>query len=364
MRIALIVPGGLHPTGREQVVPSWLWLLERLGADHEVHAFALRHLATPATYSLAGTTVHDLGRPHGPWAQWRELQRALGRCGRFDVLHGYFAHPAGMLAAIAGRTRKTPTVVTCDSGEFVALADIGYGSQLRPGGRAAVAIACRLATRVHVTTRFMADQARAHGLDTIRIPVGVDSSRVAVRQPLAEGPPWRLLQVASLNRVKDQSTLLTALRIVREKMDVRLDLVGEDTLGGSLQRQAEESGLGDAVSFHGWRPHDGLPPFHNAAHLYVQSSRHEGDGIAVLEACAAGIPIAGSAVGYVSDLAPHAAMAVPPGDPAALAAAVSRLLQSPTERSSIAAAALEFARSHDADWTSRQLVELYAALAN
>lgn len=364
MRIALIVPGGLHPSGREQVVPAWLWLIERLAADHEVHAFALRHLTEPATYPLAGATIHDLGRPQGSWAQWRELQRALGSCGRFDVLHGYFAHPAGMLAAIAGRTLKTPTVVSCDSGEFVALADIGYGSQLRPGGRAAVAIACRLATRVHVTTRFMADQAKASaGVDTVRIPVGVDTSRVGVRPPLAEGPPWRLLQVASLNRVKDQSTLLTALRIVREKMDVRLDLVGEDTLGGVLQRQAEESGLADAVSFHGWRSHDALRPFHNAAHLYVQSSRHEGDGIAVLEACAVGVPIAGTAVGYVSDLAPRAAMAVPPGDPVALAAAVIRLLQNPTDRSSIADAAREFARSHDADWTSRKLLELYASIA-
>lgn len=363
MRIALIVPGGLHPSGSAQVVPALLWLIERLAGDHEVHAFALRHLAEPATYPLAGATIHDLGRPQGTWAQWRELRRALVSCGRFDVLHGYLAHPAGMLAAIAGRTLKTPTVVSCDSGEFVALGDIGYGSQLRPSGRAAVAIACRLATRVHVTTRFMADQAQAHGVDAIRIPLGVDTGRVSVRPPLAEGPPWRLLQVASLNRVKDQSTLLTALRIVREKTDVRLDLVGEDTLGGVLQRQAADSGLDDAVSFHGWRSHDALRPFHDAAHLYVQSSRHEGAGIAVLEAGASGVPIAGTAVGYVSDLAPQAAMAVPPSDPVALAAAVIRLLQNPTERSSIADAAREFARSRDADWTSRKLVELYASIA-
>ena len=364
MKIALIVTGGLHPSGREQVVPAWLWLLERLAMAHEVHAFALRHLAEPATYSLAGATVHDLGRPKGIWAQWSELQRALRSCGRFDVLHGYFAHPAGMLAAIAGRALKTPTLVSCDSGEFVALADIGYGSQLRPSGRAAVAIACRLATRVHVTTRFMSDQARARGVDTVRIPVGVDIDRVPRRQPPADGPPWRLLQVASLNPVKDQSTLLKALRIAREEMDVRLDLVGEDTLDGALQRQAAELGLVDAVAFHGWLPHDALAPFHDAAHLYVQSSRHEGDGIAVLEACAAGVPVLGTAVGYVSDLAPQGATAVPTNDARALAWAVVRLLQEPAERSATAAAARAFVLSHDADWTSRKLVELYRSLDN
>ena len=363
MRIALIVPGGLHPSGREQVAPFWLWLIERLAREHDVHAFALRHLPEPSTYPLAGAAVHDLGRPQGQWAQWRGLLRALQSCGRFDVLHGYFAHPAGMLAAIAGRVLKTPSVVSCDSGEFVAFADIGYGSQLRPGGRAAVAIACRLATSVHVTTRFMSDQARVWGVAPVCIPVGVDTSRVVPRQPPAEGPPWRLLQVASLNPVKDQSTLLKALRITRERLDVRLDLVGEDTLGGALQRHAAETGLADAVSFHGWRPHDHLRPFHDAAHLYVQSSRHEGGGVAVLEACAVGIPVVGTAVGYVSDLAPQGATAVPPNDPSALAAAIVRLLQNPAERRAIADAAAPFAMSRNADWTAQQLVELYQSLA-
>ena len=364
MKIAFIVTGGLHPSGREQVVPALLWLIERLAADHEVHAFALRHLSEASTYTLVGATVHDLGRPRAAWAQWRELQRALAGSGRFDVLHGYLAHPAGMWTAISGRTLKTPTVVSCDSGEFVGLADIGYGSQLRPGGRAAVAIACRLATRVHVTTRFMSDQAKARGIDAVGIPLGVDADRMTRGRPPDEGPPWRLLQIANLNRVKDQSTLLKALRIARERIDARVDLVGEDTLAGTIQREAADLGLADAVSFHGWLPHDALVRFHNAAHLYVQSSRHEGGGVSVLEACVAGVPVVGTAVGYVSDLAPRSAIAVPPNDPPALAAAIVRLLQHPAERRSIADSAYEFTSSHDADWTAKRLVALYKSLSD
>ena len=63
MKIAIVVPGGLHPSGQEQVVPSWLALFERLARSHEIHAFALKHLAEAQTYSLLGFTVHDLGRP-------------------------------------------------------------------------------------------------------------------------------------------------------------------------------------------------------------------------------------------------------------------------------------------------------------
>ncbi len=66
MKIAIVVPGGLHPSGQEQVVPSWLALFERLAKSHQIHAFALKHLEKPQSYSLRGFTVHDLGRPSAP----------------------------------------------------------------------------------------------------------------------------------------------------------------------------------------------------------------------------------------------------------------------------------------------------------
>ena len=44
--------------------------------------------------------------------------------------------------------------------------------------------------------------------------------------------------MASLSRVKNQRLLIDAFRIVREKVDAHLDLVGEDTLNGELQQHA------------------------------------------------------------------------------------------------------------------------------
>src|SRR4051794_9169154 len=126
MKIAIVVTGGLHPSGEEQVVPSWLELFERLGKMHQLHAFVLRHLSEAQTYQLRGFTVHDLGRPSAPlaltrWAQARALNRALDASGPFDLIHGFWADPAGQLAARAGRRLNIPSVVTCDSGEFVSL---------------------------------------------------------------------------------------------------------------------------------------------------------------------------------------------------------------------------------------------------
>src|SRR4030095_16606101 len=115
------------------VVPSWLALFERLARSHDIHAFALKHLEQPQTYSLRGFTVHDLGRPSASFglarrAQERALARALDRHGPFDLIPGFCADPAGQLSPRAGRRLGIPSVVTCDSGEFVALPSIAYVS--------------------------------------------------------------------------------------------------------------------------------------------------------------------------------------------------------------------------------------------
>ena len=178
MKIAIVLTGGLHPSGHEQVIPVWLWLIEQLARRHEVHAFTLRHLPAPASYPLAGAMVHDLGRPHGRWAQWKALRQALASEGPFDVVHGHWIDPAGILAALAGRRLRIPTIVTCDSGEFTSLPEIDYGMQRSPRGHALVRLACSLATHVHVTTVFMESLAHQHGVQSLRIPMGVDLARV------------------------------------------------------------------------------------------------------------------------------------------------------------------------------------------
>ena len=370
MRIGLVVTGGFDRGGRERVVPTLLWLVERLARRHQVHVFVTDYYPEPCDYPLLGANVHDLGRAPGPPGlrrvrMRRRLADAIGAHGPFDVLHAYLGLPSSIVAPIALRLR-TPTVLSLASGEFVAIDDINYGLQRRWIDRRALAQATRTAARVTVDTAFMAGLANAHGVETRVIPFGIDTRGF----PLAsrtEGPPWRLLRVASLNPVKDYPTLLLALAsIVQRGLDVRLDVVGEDTMNGAIQALTRTLGLDARVTFHGFQPTDRLADFYARAHLHVSPSRHEGAGVVMLEAASTGLVSVGSAVGHLSDWStslPERGVAVPPQAPQALADAIVGLLSDPPRRERIADAAREWTLAHDAEWTAQQFERLYAEAA-
>jgi glycosyltransferase involved in cell wall biosynthesis len=366
MRIGLVVTGGVDRSGRECVVPSLLWLVERLTRRHDVHVFVLHYYPEPCSYPLLGATVHDIGRVEGPPGLRRGLQRrrlaaAVESHGPFDLLHAYQGMPAVVSTRI-GRRLDIPVVVTLDSGELTSIDDIQYGLQRRWFDRCAVASAIRAAARVTVTTDFMARMV-PDGLSRAPvaiIPVGIDASCF----PLAtrvEGPPWRLLRVGSINAVKDYPTLLHALaHIVARGIDVHLDVVGEDTMNGAAQALTRTLGLESRVTFHGFQPIDCLAAFHARAHLHVVSSRHEAAGVVILEAAATGLVTVGTAVGYVADWHPDRAVAVPVGGPSALASAVIDLLADPPRRERLASAARDWTLAHDADWTAQHFERIYA----
>ncbi len=368
MRIAIIVTGGVDASGRERVVPALLWLVERLARRHDVHVFALHYYPEARTYPLLGATIHDIGRVDGPpgLRQFRvlaRLLRTLEETGPFDLLHVYWGMPS-VLATRAGRRLGVPAVITFDSGELVALDDIAYGLQRRLIDRRAIARAIKDAARITVSTAYMARMPALAGARVDVVPIGVDP-RLFPPGDSVDGPPWRLLRVASINPVKDYPMLLRALAALIARLpDVHLDIVGSDTLNGRAQALGRELGIDAHVTFHGFQPTDALAAFYARAHVHVMSSRHEAASVATLEAASAGVPTVGTAVGYVADWAGQdRAVAVAVGDHQALASAIRDLLEDPARRRRIAAAARAWTIAHDADWTAAQFERIYAEAA-
>jgi len=371
VRIGLIVAGGLDRSGRERVLPELLDFIERIARRHELHAFALQYYAQPCDYELRGAWVHDLGRVDRPrglrvWRMRRRLQAAIDGAGRFDLLHAYWGMPTGAVAVDVGAAAGIPVVVTLTTGELVAMDDIEYGLQRRRRDRAAVDRIFDRAAQVTVPTDYMRRLAGRHANRLVVMPMGLDRGRFAPAD-VAEGPPWRLLRVATINRVKDYPLLLRAFALVGAAApDTHLDIVGEDVLGGSMQALARELGLSARVTFHGYQPMDRLPAFYARAHLHVVSSRHEASSVTALEASLAGVPTVGTAVGHLADwaaLSPPAAMTIAQHDPQGLADAIIALLRNPPRRRQLAAAARTWALTHDADSTAAAFEQLYARVA-
>jgi glycosyltransferase involved in cell wall biosynthesis len=132
------------------------------------------------------------------------------------------------------------------------------------------------------------------------------------------------VQAASLTGVKNQALLLDVLRQVRPDLPgVRLLLAGEGPLEPALRELAVRYGVADRVEWVGKRPYPHMPAFYQQGHLYLQTSRHESQGMAVIEALACGLPVLGTPVGVLPQIA-----AAPPQETAvALAAQIPPLLQ-------------------------------------
>ncbi|MGH8220305.1 MAG: glycosyltransferase family 4 protein [Steroidobacteraceae bacterium] len=365
MRIALIVPGGVDRSGEYRVVPALLALIERLSAHHDVHVFAMHQEPRPATWTLLGAVIHNIGAGD---TRVRALQGILRehRSSAFDLVHGVWGGMSGFVAVLSARLIGRPSLVHLAGGELVSLPALGYGGRRRWVGRIQESLVLRGATMLTAASSPMIESVRHAGFVAERVPLGVDVRVWPVAEPRRRDTTEfaSLIHVASLNRVKDQPCLLRAMAYLAEwDVGFELDVIGEDTLHGEVQGLARELGISSRVRFHGFLTQRQLLPLVRAAHVMIISSRHEAGPLAMLEAAVQGVPTVGTAVGHIAEWAPEGAVAVSQGDPEALAHAVRELLQSEDCRLRIAREAQRRAIKESADYTATRFEALYEKLA-
>jgi glycosyltransferase involved in cell wall biosynthesis len=174
------------------------------------------------------------------------------------------------------------------------------------------------------------------------IPSGVDVDRFAAAHADREAvrAEWMVepqepvvVAVGALVRRKGHAVLLEAARrLAAQRIRARYVLCGEGAERGALEQQARESGLADAVRFAGWRAD--VPRQLAAADVVALPSLQEGLGVAALEAMAAGRSLVASRVGGLAELVREGedGWLVPPGDPGALARALTQALADPERR--------------------------------
>jgi glycosyltransferase involved in cell wall biosynthesis len=332
MRVALVTPG-FSKHGADWAIPALQDLALELAETVSPVVFSLRY-PPHGRYQFGPVTHYACGGgTHFGWRSlliWQHTLRAIvaeHRRWPFDVLHAFWADEPGFTAVLAAKLIRRPVLVTVAGGELVYLPDIGYGTQESPWRRLVVRAALRGADLVSAGSRHQLELVRQQQVSEARLrlaPLGVDCRRFG--PPAATTDEPIAVQAASLVPVKDQSLLLECFRLARQRLPgLRLMVAGTGPLAEPLRRQGEDLGLASAVSWTGRLPHPEMASFYGQGSVYLQSSRHESQGMAVLEAMACGLPALGTPVGIL----PEVAARPPQWGPAALAGQLVELLQDP-----------------------------------
>jgi glycosyltransferase involved in cell wall biosynthesis len=266
------------------------------------------------------------------------LRAIWGALGRVDAVWVIGPVPMSIPVAVLGLARKKRVVlgVRRDLPRYVRHR-LG-GSQWAPALGAAYVLEAlfRLLARRVPTVAVGADLARVYSGGTAPVleltvslvsEADVHSLSAGTHHP-DTGRPVELLSVGRLDPEKAPEMLLKALARLEERTPgrYRLTIVGDGQLENELRAEADR--FGEAVRFCGHVPNGPeLFELYRASDVFVHVARTEGLPQVLTEAQAAGLPIVATDVGGVrAGLGDGAdALLVPPNDPEALAAAITRI---------------------------------------
>jgi glycosyltransferase involved in cell wall biosynthesis len=307
--------------------------------------------------------IGDLPHPGRDAAAIMRLRRMLGVMAP-DVVHAHGMR-AGGLAAVALRPwsrgpqtlpgkpaarsaagRRSPALVVTahNAPPHGAAAAVVFGLLERIVARRADVVLC---VSPDLSARMSRLGAREVGRAIVPAPAaepaGLPASEPGAgsgQRPADLGAQARPLVLAAgrLTAQKGFETLVEAAGRWRDRVPAPLvAIAGTGPLEGALAARARA--VGADVRFLGWR--DDIRALLAAADVFVLPSRWEGQPLILQEVLRAGRPVVATDVGGVRDLTgSDGALLVPPADPAALAAAVLSVLDSPSAAAKLAAAAV------------------------
>ena len=342
---------------------------------------ALGHRQTVLTSRLAGprrtdrlgcaAVVHRTGvattRLRQLWAL-AALPRALARpagAPAVDVVHAHQGEDLAtlVLARAAARRHRCRLVVTvhCSVGHTLAGRTLHVRLLRAVGGRIERTTLCR-ADAVVVLTERTAHALRADGVPADRIavvPSGFEPALFAAPGARAEPTRLRIGYVGRLAAQKRVDLLVTAFG--RMTGPAELVVVGDGPERARVHRLVEQSPAAHRIRTTGFVEHSAVPGVLASLDVLVLPSAYEEMGSVLTEAMAAGLPVVASDVGGIPEVVRHGetGLLVPPGDVAALAAALDRLVADPGLREHLAAGARR--RAADYSWPSlaTRVAELY-----
>lgn len=318
-----------------------------------------------------------------PRAPWRRALAAGGRIARFAaqmvdprvrgalifVAGGTSLAEKGVMVLLATALGK-PAVIAPRSGHLVDA--LARSTWLRGYARLVFASAARVMCQGEGWARYYGQLGALPPERFAVVPNWIDMRPyAALPRPALDAPraPVRVLFLSRLEVAKGVLDLVEAAARMGERARSLSQIVigGEGPSREAVERAISERGVASCCELAGWLKGPDKLQALAAADIYVFPSHVEGFPNALLEAMGAGLPVVATDVGAVRELVTdgETGLIVPPQQPAALAAALARLVGDAELRQRLGAAArAHVERHHDvaAGWRRVHAV-LEAALA-
>jgi glycosyltransferase involved in cell wall biosynthesis len=346
-KVCFVLPS-LSGGGAERVAVHILNALDPAVWDRSMYLFRREG---PYLDAVDGSITLSSGGRASRLGRWIELRRFLIRT-RPDVVVAFLSYVSVLSAVWAARIGAR---VIFDQGTPVSafLTDRDYHWRL-PWHRRLFSWASRLgyqrADAVVATSKGVADDlVSAFGVAADRIhvvpnPIDLNAIARASNEPIdpAYEPALASPVIVAAGRladVKNYPLLIEAVALLRARVPVRLLILGSGDLEPSLRVLVSQKQLDDAVTFAGFQRNPWK--YIARADVFALSSRYEGFGNVLVEAMACGVPVVATSSPGTREIVSVGldGLLVDRHEPAALAAALARVLEDSQLRARMAAEA-------------------------
>ena len=364
-RIAVWLHGGIGTGHFSQGIPMLEKLLERLSETFEivVYSQAAPHSDFNSQYFIIRSAPVAITTGFLRWLYLVKYFVQDHRRNRFQVLFAFWGYPAGFVVTILGKMFTLPSAIYLQGGDAAGIPSINFGILHKPFISRVAKWTYRNATLLLTMSRFQRDSLVNYGVDRAVhiIPSGADLSMYPFTAKNSH-EVLHIIHVGHMTPVKDQATLLKGFALLLQKRPAELRIFGVDCLNGQLQILSKELGIEDYVDFRGMIPYYKMPEQYAWADIMLHTSLSEGQSMALTEAAACGVLMAGTRVGLLYDLGEEYGVAVEPGDYNGLTEKVDSILNDPEDWKNRIQRARSWSERHDLSCTANELAKLLQAV--
>jgi alpha-1,3-mannosyltransferase len=286
MKVLHLLPTHLFAIGgMEDFTRNLALRLQRHGIDVEIWHLPLRKGALlmddPPSLKVDDLPVKNLSRYRVPCFDPRRLRR-------YDLVHVHGVGGIADMVALSSPWHRRPLVVSTHGGIF-------HTTSMQRIKRLYFDVVEPLVARW--VTCYVACSVNDHDLFAGRVPhlELIENGVEVYPRPVDPKDPGRWVWIGRWSRNKELPALFAAVAAARRLMPAaKLEVVGapDDLTRDDLKRLALESGLGDGLTIHQAVPRARLAEILAGAGLTLSAARHEGFGLAVIEAMSAGcVPV-------------------------------------------------------------------------